>query len=199
MKTYYVTTPIYYVNDVPHVGHAYTTIAADALARARRLRGDKVFFLTGTDEHGQNISRVAREKGLPEQEYCDRIAAVFEALWRRLGIAHDGFIRTTEDRHKRGFLKLWARLREATAPDGRPAIYRSKYAGWYCPRCESFKTEDELRQPGNICPDHERPCEWTEEENFFFRLSAYSDWWAYSRRQLSVAASSLRVPVALTP
>jgi methionyl-tRNA synthetase len=172
-RTDYLTTPIYYVNDVPHVGHAYTTIAADTLARAKRLMGRRVFFLTGTDEHGQNIERIAREKGIPEQQHCDRIAAVFKDLWERLDIRYDRFIRTTEAAHARGVLKLWSRLRSAETPDGRDAVYRGKYAGLYCPRCEGFKDEDELRQPGNICPDHELPCEWMEEENFFFRLSAY--------------------------
>ena len=175
-KTYYITTPIYYVNDVPHVGHVYTTIAADTLARARRLRGHRVFYLTGTDEHGQNISKIARDKGVAEQEYCDRIAAVFKSLFARYRLEYDDFIRTTEDRHTRGVLKFWARLVQAKAPSGEPAVYRAKYSGWYCPRCESFKTEDELNQPGNLCKDHKLPCEWTEEENFFFRLSAYSDW-----------------------
>jgi methionyl-tRNA synthetase len=175
-RTLYQTTPIYYVNDVPHPGHAYTTIAADALARARRLQGHRVFFLTGTDEHGQNIERVALEKGKPIQQYCDEIAAVFKALWVRLGISYDGFIRTTHDVHKRGVLELWRRLTAATAPDGQPAIYRGRYTGWYCPRCEEFKDEEELKEPDHACPVHERPCEWTEEENFFFRLSAYSGW-----------------------
>ncbi len=175
-RTYYHTTPIYYVNDVPHPGHAYTTIAADALSRARRLRGQRVFFLTGTDEHGQNIERIAREKGVAEQEYCDSIAARFQALWKRLLISNDRFIRTTDPIHREGVLELWRRLRPASGPDGKPVIYRGKYAGWYCPRCEGFKTEAELTQPGNLCPDHERACEWTEEENFFFRLSAYQEW-----------------------
>jgi methionyl-tRNA synthetase len=175
-RTLLVTTPIYYVNDLPHVGHAYTTIAADALTRARRLAGHDVFFLTGTDEHGQNIERIAREKGVSEQEHCDRVSAEFRALWGRYDIRYDRFIRTTEDVHRRGVLKLWGQLRVARTPDGRDAVYRGKYAGWYCPRCESFKDGEELRQPGNICPDHERPCEWTEEENFFFRLSAYEPW-----------------------
>jgi methionyl-tRNA synthetase len=175
-RTLLLTTPIYYVNDVPHVGHAYTTIAADTLARARRLAGHDVFFLTGTDEHGQNIERIAREKGISEQEHCDRISAAFRALWERYDVRYDRFIRTTEDVHKRGVLKLWARLRAAKTPDGRDAVYLGKYAGWYCPRCEGFKDEEELRQPGNVCPDHERSCEWTEEENFFFRLSAYEGW-----------------------
>ena len=171
-----ITTPIYYVNDVPHVGHAYTTIAADTLARARRLGGQDVFFLTGTDEHGQNIERIARERGISEQEHCDVISAAFRSLWDRYDIRYDRFIRTTEDVHRRGVLKLWALLRGAKTPDGRDAVYLGKYSGWYCPRCEGFKDEEELRQPDNVCPDHERPCEWTEEENFFFRLSAYEGW-----------------------
>ncbi|MFI5169897.1 MAG: methionine--tRNA ligase, partial [Vicinamibacterales bacterium] len=175
-KTLYLTTPIYYVNDVPHVGHAYTTIAADALTRARRLAGHDAFLLTGTDEHGQNIERIAREKGISEQEHCDRIAAEFRSLWQRYDIRYDRFIRTTDEIHKRGVLRLWAKLRVAKTPDGRDAVYSGTYSGWYCPRCEGFKDEEELRQPGNICPDHERPCEWTEEENLFFRLSAYTSW-----------------------
>jgi methionyl-tRNA synthetase len=172
MARYLITTPIYYVNDVPHVGHAYQTIASDALARARRLQGHEVFLLTGTDEHGQNIERIARERGVSEQQHCDEIVAVWKRLWQRLDISYDGFIRTTDDLHVRGVLKLWDRLVRARTPDGREAVYRGKYAGFYCPRCEAFKDEDELK-PGNLCEVHERPCEWTEEENFFFRLSAY--------------------------
>ena len=172
-RTLFHTTPIYYVNDVPHAGHAYCTIASDALARARRLHGDRVFFLTGTDEHGQNIERIAREKGVREQDYCDEISGAFRSLWGTLHIDYDRYIRTTDDIHRRGVLKLWERLRGAKTPDGQDAVYRGKYAGWYCPRCEAFKADGEMKQPGNLCPDHERPCEWTEEENFFFRLSAY--------------------------
>jgi methionyl-tRNA synthetase len=174
-RRYLVTTPIYYVNDVPHVGHAYTTIAADVLTRARRLAGHEVFFLTGTDEHGQNIERIARERGIPEQQHCDEIAAAFRGLWERYDVRYDRFIRTTEDEHRRGVLRLWTRLREAKTPSGREAVYRGTYAGWYCPRCEAFKDEDELG-PDHGCPVHERPCEWTEEENFFFRLSDYEEW-----------------------
>jgi methionyl-tRNA synthetase len=175
-RTYLVTTPIYYVNDVPHVGHAYTTIAADALARARRLAGHDVFFLTGTDEHGQNIERIARERGVPEQQHCDEIAATFRRLWETLDVRYDRFIRTTEEEHRRGVLELWARLRKAKTPDGQEAVYQGTYSGWYCPRCEAFKDEEDLRPPDNVCPDHELPCEWTEEQNFFFRLSAYEEW-----------------------
>ena len=173
---FYLTTPIYYVNDVPHVGHAYTTVAADVLTRARRLAGHQAFLLTGTDEHGQNIERIAQARGVTEQQHCDEISAVFRELWRKLDVRYDRFIRTTDEIHVRGVLKLWSRLVKAKTPDGQDAVYRGKYAGWYCPRCEGFKDEEELRQPGNLCPDHERPCEWTEEENFFFRLSAYSGW-----------------------
>jgi methionyl-tRNA synthetase len=174
-KTTVHTTPIYYVNDVPHPGHAYTTVAADTLARARRLRGWDVFFLTGTDEHGQNIERTAREKGMDTQAYCDMIAARFKRLWDKLDITYDRFIRTTDQIHKRGVLALWSKLKQAQTPQG-PAVYRSTYSGWYCPRCEEFKDEDELKEPGHLCAIHERPCEFTEEENYFFRLSAYSSW-----------------------
>jgi len=175
-RALYLTTPIYYVNDIPHVGHAYTTIAADVVTRARHLRGRDAFLLTGTDEHGQNIERIARERGISEQEHCDVISAAFRSLWERYDIRYDRFIRTTEDVHRRGVLKLWGRLRGAKTPDGKDAVYLGKYSGWYCPRCEGFKDEEELRQPDNVCPDHERPCEWTEEENFFFRLSANEGW-----------------------
>ncbi|MCL4821496.1 MAG: methionine--tRNA ligase [Vicinamibacteria bacterium] len=176
MKSFYVTTPIYYVNAAPHAGHAYTTIAADALKRALRLAGRRAFLLTGTDEHGQNIERVAREQGIPEQELCDRNSARFRAVFDSLDVAYDRFIRTTDDVHKRGVLAIWERVAKATAPDGRSAVYSGTYAGWYCPRCEGFKDEDELVQPDNRCLTHEQPCEWTEEQNLFFRLSAYSDW-----------------------
>ena len=186
--SHYLTTPIYYVNDVPHVGHAYTTIAADTLTRARRLRGEAAYLLTGTDEHGQNIERIAREKGIPPQQHCDEITARFRSLWERLDVRYDDFIRTTEPRHKRGALRLWAQLAKAKTDDGRDAVYRGKYAGWYCPRCEGFKDLEELKQPGNLCPDHERPCEWTEEENFFFRLSAWADW-----LQAEIEADRIRI------
>lgn len=176
MKSFYVTTPIYYVNAAPHAGHAYTTIAADALKRALRLAGRRVFLLTGTDEHGQNIERVAREQGIPEQQLCDQNSARFRGVFDRLDVSYDRFIRTTGDLHRRGVLAIWERIAKAVAPDGRSAVYSGTYAGWYCPRCEGFKDEDELSQPDNRCLTHEQPCEWTEEQNLFFRLSAYSDW-----------------------
>src|SRR4029453_1260589 len=175
-RTLYATTPIYYVNDVPHVGHAYTTIPVDALTAPRRPPGHDAFMLTGTDEHGQNIERIARERGITEQQQCDEIAAKFRELWARYDIRYDRFIRTTDEIHRRGVLRLWEKLRVAKTPDGQDAVFSGIYAGWYCPRCEAFKDEDELRQPGNLCLDHERPCEWLEEQNLFFRLSAYEGW-----------------------
>ena len=168
MGKFFVTTPIYYVNDVPHIGHAYTTIAADVLARYHRRMGDDVFFLTGTDEHGQNIERIAAEKGISEQEYCDLIVAQFKQLWQILDISNDYFVRTTDERHIAAVQKF-ARALLASGD-----VYRGQYHGWYCPRCEAFYQPDELL-PGNVCPDHKRPCEWTEEDNYFFALTRYQD------------------------
>ncbi|MSP12272.1 MAG: methionine--tRNA ligase [Chloroflexi bacterium] len=166
MTKFYVTSPIYYVNDVPHIGHAYTTIAADTLARYHRLKGDATYFLTGTDEHGQNIARAADRHGETVEDYTDRIAAKFKALWSQLDISYDDFIRTTEPRHIEGALKFWEKL--LASGD----VYRDTYAGWYCQFCEAFYDESELL-PGNLDPVHKRPAEWVEESNYFFRLSAY--------------------------
>lgn len=168
MVKFYVTTPIYYVNDVPHIGHAYTTIAADVLARYHRLVGDDVFFLTGTDEHGQNIERIAAEKGVSEKEYCDSIVAQFKQLWQMLDISNDYFVRTTDERHMAAVQKF------ASALLASGDVYRGRYRGWYCARCEAFFQPDELLS-GNLCSIHKRPCEWTEEENYFFALSRYQD------------------------
>jgi methionyl-tRNA synthetase len=168
MGKFFVTTPIYYVNDVPHIGHAYTTIAADVLARYHRLMGDDVFFLTGTDEHGQNIERIAAQKGVSEKEYCDLIVAQFKQLWQMLDISNDYFVRTTDERHIVAVQKF-ARALLASGD-----VYRGKYQGWYCPRCEAFYQAEELL-PENVCPVHKRPCEWTEEENYFFALTHYQD------------------------
>jgi len=166
MAKFYVTTPIYYVNDVPHIGHAYTTIAADVLARYHRLFGDDVFFLTGTDEHGQNIERIAEEHGVSPQEYCDGIVAKFKELWQLLDVSNDYFIRTTDARHIQAVQKF------ASALLASGDVYRGRYAGWYCRRCEAFYQPDELL-PGELCPVHNRPVEWTEEDNYFFALSKY--------------------------
>ncbi|KAB2956464.1 MAG: methionine--tRNA ligase, partial [Thermoanaerobaculia bacterium] len=167
MGTFYVTTPIYYVNDLPHIGHIYTTMVADTLARYRRLAGDDVFFLTGTDEHGQNIERAAARQGIRPIELADRVVSRYHDLWRRFGITHQDFVRTTEARHRRGVEEMIRRI--AAAGD----LYSAPHEGWYCSSCETFYTEKELGQPGNLCPTHDRPTEWKSEENVFFRLSKY--------------------------
>ncbi len=165
--TFYVTTPIYYVNSRPHIGHAYTTIAADILARHRRQRGEETFFLTGTDEHGSNIPRVAEEAGLDLREFVDRNAAAFEEMTVRVNASNDFFIRTTDDRHKERVQEFLQRIYD------RGDIFESLYAGLYCTRCEAFYTEDELVD--GLCPQHGTRPEWVEEKNYFFRLSAYQE------------------------
>jgi methionyl-tRNA synthetase len=159
---FYLTTPIYYVNARPHIGHAYSTIAADVIARRRRLQGDDTFFLTGTDEHGQKIQRAALAAGVPPQQYADQISATFSDLWKRMGITHDDYIRTTDERHKRGVQRLWKTLED------RGAIYLSSYTGQYSVGEEMFVEGP----PGTIGPDG-KPTETITEENYFFRLSDY--------------------------
>src|SRR5271155_5006111 len=170
---FYVTTPIYYINDVPHLGSAYTTIAADVLARYHRLRGDETRFLTGTDEHGLKIQRVAAEKGMDPQAFADGIAEKFRETWPKLECAFDDFIRTTEPRHQRSAQDLWRRVRD-TPNKAEPNIYLGYYEGLYCVGCEAYYTEKDLEQPGNICPQHKTPVEMVKEESYFFRLSAYA-------------------------
>ena len=165
--TYYITTPIYYVNDVPHIGHTYTTIVADVLARFHRMAGEKVRFLTGTDEHGQKIERAAKARGLAPIALADEVVERFRSLWTTLGISHDDFIRTTEARHKRGVEALFARI--AAHGD----LYKDRYAGWYCTSCESFYPENQIVD--GRCPDQGHKVEWTEEESYFFRLSRYQE------------------------
>jgi methionyl-tRNA synthetase len=164
---YYVTTPIYYVNDKPHIGHAYTTIAADILVRHQRQRGDDTFSLTGVDEHASKVARVAAEEGLAPQDYADRIAVVWRDLPRRVGASPDFFIRTSDDGHKRFVQDFLERIRA----NGRDDIYQDIYAGWYCVGCEEFKSEADLVD--GKCQIHLIPAEWIEEKNWFFRLSAY--------------------------
>ncbi|MCZ6677897.1 MAG: methionine--tRNA ligase [Candidatus Poribacteria bacterium] len=168
MRTFYVTTPIYYVNAEPHLGTAYSTIAADVLARYHRLKGEDVFFLTGVDEHGENIQTLAAEKGISEQELCDQMAPMFTKLWKKLNLSNDIFLRTTSELHKRGATKFLNALYKTGD------IYKGKYDGYYCRRCESFYTERELAESKN-CPVHKLPVEWVEEENYFFALSKYQD------------------------
>ena len=168
MTTFYLTTPIYYVNGLPHIGHIYTTVVGDTIARYRRLRGDDVFFLTGTDEHGQNIERAAVSRGMTPRELADSIVAAFQETWRRMGMSHDDFVRTTEQRHALGVAEIVRRI-EASGD-----LYSGEHEGWYCASCESFYTEKELL-PGNRCPVHESATEWQSEENVYFRLSAYQE------------------------
>jgi methionyl-tRNA synthetase len=162
---FYVTTPIYYVNDAPHVGHAYTTVHADALARWHRLVGDQVFFLTGTDEHGDKVARAAAERGMSPQAWADSTAQRFKEAWARMGIAYDDFIRTTEPRHEKAVQEFMRRIYD------NGYIELGKYAGHYCVACEAYKEEGELVD--GKCPDHMAPVEWLEEENYFFKLSAF--------------------------
>ena len=166
--TFYLTTPIYYVNALPHLGHAYTTIVADAMARYRRLAGDEVWFLTGTDEHGDNIARVAATADVAPLAYADRIADAYRETWKALGITNDDFIRTTESRHQRVVQAILQKLWDAGE------IYLGRYGGHYCFGCERFYTEKEIVD-GN-CPDHQRPLQWIEEENYFFKMSKYQRW-----------------------
>jgi methionyl-tRNA synthetase len=164
---FYVTTPIYYVNSTPHIGHAYTTIAADILARHHRQRGDDTFFLTGVDEHADKVARVAAEQGLSPREYTDRIVVAWRELPQRLNATSDFFIRTSDDGHKRFVQEFLQRIYD------NGDVYQDVYAGWYCVGCEAFKTEEELVD--GKCPIHDLPAEWLEERNWFFRLSAYQD------------------------
>lgn len=166
-KTFYITTPIYYPSGKLHIGHAYTTVAGDAMARYKRLRGFEVHYLTGTDEHGQKIQRNAEEKGVTPQKYVDDIVSGIKELWGKLEITYDDFIRTTEDRHKEIVEKIFARLLE------QGDIYLDQYEGWYCTPCESFYTERQLVE-GN-CPDCGRSVEKVKEESYFFKMSNYAD------------------------
>jgi len=165
---FYVTTPIYYVNDVPHIGHAYTTVAADVAARYHRLRGDPTYFLTGTDEHGQKVERAAREHGKDPQAWTDAMIPSWRSVWTNLDIAYDDFIRTTEERHETPVKAFVKNLYE------RGEIYEGVYEGPYCVACEQFYLESELVD--GRCPVHGIPVERLKETNYFFRQSAHADW-----------------------
>jgi methionyl-tRNA synthetase len=166
-KTYYITTPIYYPSDKLHIGHSYTTVAADAAARFKRGLGYDVMFLTGTDEHGQKIQRKAEEKGVTPKEYVDEIVFGIKELWQLLNITNDRFIRTTDAAHIEAVQKIFKKLYD------QDDIYKSEYEGWYCTPCESFWTETQLKD--GKCPDCGRDVEMTKEESYFFRLSKYQD------------------------
>ena len=165
-RKFYITTPIYYVNARPHIGHAYTTLACDTIARRQRLLGADVFFLTGTDEHGQKIERAAEAAGKTPQQYADEISAEFRNLWKRMGISNDDYIRTTEERHKKRVQELFRQLRD------RGFIYKGTYTGRYCVSDELYVDGAE---PGDPCPTCGRITETVQEENYFFKLSAFQD------------------------
>ncbi len=171
VRPFYVTTPIYYVNDAPHIGHAYTTIAADMLARFHRLAGREAYFLTGTDEHGSKVADAARAAGKTPQEFCDTIVAKYVNTWKALDIENDYFIRTTSERHAKGVHKILDVMLKAKTPDGREVVYSDYYEGLYCTGCEKFITEKDLVD--GLCPDHKRAPEKIREKNYFFRLTAY--------------------------
>ncbi|MDD5687795.1 MAG: methionine--tRNA ligase [Elusimicrobia bacterium] len=167
MKKFYITTPIYYINDSPHLGHSYTTIAADILSRYYRSKGIDVFFLTGTDEHGSKIEEAAAKKGFTPQAWADNIIKEFKALWERLNISYDDFIRTTEERHVKKVQDVFSKLLK----DG--DIYKGKYSGLYCVACESYYTDTQLVD--NRCPDCSKEVQRLEEESYFFKLSKYQE------------------------
>ena len=169
-KRIYLTTPIYYVNALPHIGHAYTTIVCDVVRRYYGLLGYDTYFLTGTDEHGAKIMRAAEEQGETPQAYVDRISQAFRDLWPRLALEPSDFIRTTEPRHKQVVQRILQDLHD------RGEIYFEKYGGSYCVGCERFYTEKELAESGGLCPDHQVKPTWIEEENYFFRMSNYRQW-----------------------
>jgi len=175
VSRYFITTPIYYVKDAPHVGHAYTTVNADALARWHRLLGDDVFFLTGTDEHGQKVARAAEEQGMAPLEWTDQLSPRFAEAWAGLDISNDDFIRTTENRHRVAVEAFLSRIND------NGFIYKDTYRGLYCVPCERYYASDELL-PGGLCPDHRIPLEELEEENYFFKLSEFQqpliDWYS---------------------
>ena len=168
MKTFYATTPIYYVNDLPHIGHIYSTVVTDTATRYHRLIGEKTWFLTGTDEHGQNIEKAAAAHGIPPIALADRVVARYHDLWKKFDISHDDFIRTTERRHRAGVESLIASIEKAGD------FYTARHEGWYCASCEAFYTEKEIGEEKR-CPVHASPCGWESEENVFFRLSKYAE------------------------
>ncbi len=166
-QTYYVTTAIYYVNDVPHIGNAYEAIMADVITRYHRLKDEDAFLLTGTDENAIKVVAAAAERGIPTQEYADQLSEDFKRVWQELGVQYDDFIRTTEPRHVRVVEAIFNRLLD------QGDIYAGHYEGWYCVPDETFFTESDLVD--GKCPECRRAVEWVDEENYYFKLSAYAD------------------------
>ncbi|MGC8778619.1 MAG: class I tRNA ligase family protein, partial [Candidatus Caldatribacteriaceae bacterium] len=167
-KSFYITTPIYYVNDVPHIGHAYTTCAADILARFHRLRGERVLFSTGTDEHGQKIEKAAHEAGLTPRELVDKVVVRFQELWKVMHIEYDVFIRTTSQEHEKVVQDFFLLLKK------KGYVYKGEYEGWYCVPCETFWPEGQLDER-LVCPDCGRPLQKLKEESHFFALSRFTE------------------------
>ena len=171
MATTYFTTPIYYVNDRPHIGHAYTSLATDVMARWARLSGHEVFFLTGTDEHGQKVEKAAQDAGMDPQAFTDRVSQHFRDLAATMGFSNDDFIRTTEPRHKAACQALWEELVR------RDEIYLGHYEGWYAVRDEAFYGPDEIEErDGRRFAPTGAPVEWVREPSYFFRLSKWQSW-----------------------
>lgn len=168
MKKYYITTPIYYVNDRPHIGHAYTTIAADIAARWKRLQNNEVYFLTGTDEHGAKICQSAQAKGVTPKQLCDEMSGYFQEAWKLLNISNDGFIRTTDKLHEETVQMIMQKLYD------KGLIYKKQYEGLYCVGCEKFIAEKDLDENG-CCPDHKKKPVVQSEENYFFKLSQFNE------------------------
>ena len=183
MNTFYVTTPIYYANSLPHLGHLYTMIVADTIARAKRQRGIETYFLTGTDEHGINIERAAQKAGRTPKEQADYVVRYFTKMTSEFGLdtehgGYDIFMRTTYPFHYEGVSELWRRIANAKTPKGNDAIYKGHYEGWFCAPCAEYKTEDEYQKPKNegdppTCLIHETPLDRVSEESYFFRLSDF--------------------------
>lgn len=196
--TFYITTPIYYVNSHPHIGHAYTTIATDVITRFRKLFGEDAYFLTGTDEHGQKIAESAAKAGLEPQQFVDQMTAEFQTMWPHLNIENDQFIRTTDPMHKSSVQAVLQRIYD------KGEIYLKEYEGLYCVGCERFLDESELTEEGH-CPDHQKPPQPYKEQNYFFRMSAYQDWlieelrsnedWVYPKRYRNELLSFLEAPL----
>ena len=168
-QTYYITTPIYYPSGHMHIGHTYTTVAADVMTRFKRLTGYQAYFLTGTDEHGQKIERRAQEAGMAPQQFVDGIVAETKKLWALMNIEYDDFIRTTQPRHQRAVQQIFRQLYE------QGDIYKGTYEGQYCTQCEAFWTSSQFKE-GTLCPDCGRQTEMVKEESYFFRMSKYQDW-----------------------
>jgi methionyl-tRNA synthetase len=171
MRKYYITTPIYYINSLPHIGTAYTTIIADTIARYKKFRGYNTFFLTGTDEHGQKVEQAAEKNGMTPIQWANELSDKFKSRWKELNIKYDKFIRTTDEIHEKTVQKIFKRLKE------KGDIYKGEYDGWYCVSCETFWTYKDLKDQGDkkVCPECGRELQETHEENYFFKLSAYED------------------------